>query len=288
MDKLHYMYKITNQINQKVYIGQTINPNKRWGGHKTQAKKDEPNQLISVAMKKYGNENFLFEVIATCKNYEDANLTEEELIKQYDSLASGGKGYNLSLGGETAPKTEEWKTAMSAIKGGWIGREHTEENIEKNRQAHLGVIVSEETKQKHSMAMKKKVEEGWMPVNIFTSETAAVWQDKQLSEEHKQHISEGLMGREVSGETRQKISQAQIGKIISEEQRQKMSAAKKGTRVSQGTEFKKGLVPWNKKALSQDQVDEIIKLSSEGNGTRKISDITGVTRRRISKILKEI
>jgi len=113
MDKLHYLYKITNQINGKIYIGQSINTQKRWAGHKNQAKQPNPNQLISMAIKKYGTDAFEFEVIATCKSYEDANWTEEELIRQYSSLAKDDKGYNLSLGGETAPKSEEWKRMHS-------------------------------------------------------------------------------------------------------------------------------------------------------------------------------
>ena len=47
-----------------------------------------------------------------CRTYEDANIIEAELIKQFDCLASGGKGYNFSLGGETAPKSEAFKQIM--------------------------------------------------------------------------------------------------------------------------------------------------------------------------------
>ncbi len=94
---MHYLYKITNLINNKLYIGQTIQPTKRWYDHRNAAAR--PVQIISRAIHKYGAHNFIFEVIATSKTQEDANLIEILLIQQYESHISTGKGYNTSLGG---------------------------------------------------------------------------------------------------------------------------------------------------------------------------------------------
>lgn len=115
---MHYIYKITNLINSKIYIGQSKNPIKRWAAHKNEARRNNPSQVINQAMKKYGTENFTFEVIASCLDQDAANIAEEICIKQYDCLVSSGKGYNLSLGGETAPKSKEWKKKMSDIMKG--------------------------------------------------------------------------------------------------------------------------------------------------------------------------
>lgn len=94
---MHYIYKITNVINNKIYIGQTNNPNSRWSKHKYDAKHNK-NLLISRAIRKYGISNFIFDVIVTCRTQCDVNITEEQVIKQFDSC-NKSKGYNVSLGG---------------------------------------------------------------------------------------------------------------------------------------------------------------------------------------------
>jgi group I intron endonuclease len=106
---MHYLYRITNQVNGKVYIGQTINSHSRWRDHKREARQEQPKMIIHRAMKKHGIENFVFEIIATCKTQDDANETETVLVKQYESHVSIGKGYNVSNGGNNAPKTEAWR-----------------------------------------------------------------------------------------------------------------------------------------------------------------------------------
>jgi group I intron endonuclease len=92
------LYKIINQINQKIYIGQTQNVEKRWRQHKYIAAKAIKRQYIHKAMAKYGVESFDFQIIATCKTWEDADETEKLLIIQYDSR-NPDKGYNVSPGG---------------------------------------------------------------------------------------------------------------------------------------------------------------------------------------------
>lgn len=109
---MHYIYKITNIVNQKIYIGQTNNPNSRWSNHKSKAKCGNNNLLITRAMIKYGIEFFVFEVIATTKNLYDANILEAEVINQYNGTDKQ-IGYNVGLGGNTSPRTEEWKNNIS-------------------------------------------------------------------------------------------------------------------------------------------------------------------------------
>ena len=87
-----FLYKITNLINNKVYIGQTIHPDKRWWEHKQRAKTH--NYPIHLAIVKYGEENFVFEILEESQNY---NEREKELIKQYNSLSPNG--YNIIPGG---------------------------------------------------------------------------------------------------------------------------------------------------------------------------------------------
>jgi group I intron endonuclease len=98
---MHYMYRITNQLSGKVYIGQSINPEDRWKQHQSYSKNpSKTGQYIHRAIAKHGVEHFIFEVIATCRTIEDANETEVLLIQQHDSR-NKEYGYNIKPGGET-------------------------------------------------------------------------------------------------------------------------------------------------------------------------------------------
>lgn len=98
MQKKGKIYIIRNLINNKVYIGQTIQTlNKRFNGHCCYSKTDRsPNMYIKRAIHKYGRENFSIELLEEC-NVENLNEREKYWIKQYDSY---NKGYNLTLGGQ--------------------------------------------------------------------------------------------------------------------------------------------------------------------------------------------
>lgn len=91
------IYKITNLINGKCYIGQSVNIEKRWGEHITIYNHPRcSNYHIYKAFRKYGIENFSFSVIEECKQ---ALLNEREKfwIAQYDSFKHG---YNMTIGGD--------------------------------------------------------------------------------------------------------------------------------------------------------------------------------------------
>ena len=82
------IYKIENLINHKVYIGQSIHIEKRWQQH-CQPSSDS---VIAKAIKKYGKENFSFQILEECS---EQDLDEKELfyIKSYNSLVPNG--YNI-------------------------------------------------------------------------------------------------------------------------------------------------------------------------------------------------
>lgn len=93
------IYIIRNNINGKVYIGQTIQPLKeRWYRHcgKTGISESESRMAIKRAILKYGKENFTIEILEEC-NQEDLNAREKYYIDMYDSYKSG---YNSTLGGQ--------------------------------------------------------------------------------------------------------------------------------------------------------------------------------------------
>lgn len=87
------IYKITNKVNNKVYIGQTrYTLEFRWRQH--QHKKD--NTYFHNAIHKYGVENFELEILEECET-ELLNSKEMFYIAKYDSFKNG---YNLTIGGE--------------------------------------------------------------------------------------------------------------------------------------------------------------------------------------------
>ena len=92
------IYKITNLINGKCYIGQTTNSKRRFAEHKAKGYGLEKNKILYYAFDKYGIENFSFEVIES--QIENYNEREIYWIRYYDSFENG---YNQTEGGEEPP-----------------------------------------------------------------------------------------------------------------------------------------------------------------------------------------
>lgn len=95
------IYKITNNINNKVYIGLTTCSLKyRWSKHITESKNIKNTKHLYKAMRKYGIENFSIEVIDTTDDFKELGKLERYYISVYDSQ-NPDKGYNLTAGGES-------------------------------------------------------------------------------------------------------------------------------------------------------------------------------------------
>ena len=93
-----HIYKITNILNDKGYVGRTEkNPQERFKGHIYAAHTGGP-MVISRAIRKYGVENFKFEVLQEC-TVEEQYSRESYWIGKYDTYKNG---YNSSMGGEGA------------------------------------------------------------------------------------------------------------------------------------------------------------------------------------------
>lgn len=93
-----YIYKITNKINGKIYIGKTLDTiENRWKEHKKDYKRirNEKRPLYS-AMKKYGIENFEIEEVEKC-SIDNINEREVYWIEYYGSFKNG---YNATMGGD--------------------------------------------------------------------------------------------------------------------------------------------------------------------------------------------
>ena len=93
------IYCITNLINNKRYIGQSLNIEKRWKDHKSNYL-NCTNSSLYAAIRKYGINNFKFEVLEECK-IEELNDKEIYWISFYQTYPPElNKGYNLTPGGE--------------------------------------------------------------------------------------------------------------------------------------------------------------------------------------------
>lgn len=141
------IYKWTNKKNCKKYVGQTVNPRKRYLQHYNGERADS--QIIDRAILKYGAENFDYTVLLTihAETREELRglLDEAEIIfiKVYQSHMSTGKGYNMTWGGMSRGSynhTEETRQKISKMKLGKKLSETAKRNI---AAGHKGLKKSE-------------------------------------------------------------------------------------------------------------------------------------------------
>lgn len=160
MNKISGIYKITNLINGKVYIGSAVNIQKRWRREK-QGK--EINIYFVRALKKYGIENFKFEILEECEK-EKLIEREQYYIDKYYLNKKGkfikSRGYNINpIAGSTLgyKHTKTTKKMLSESHKGknigeknyWYGKNRTGENG-----PNFGRHFSDITKRKMSEASK--------------------------------------------------------------------------------------------------------------------------------------
>lgn len=130
------IYKITNLTNGKMYVGQTVRDiDTRIAEHKRKR-----NSIVSQAIKKYGKENFMIEVIDECDNIDDLNRKEIEWIQHYGCVVPFG--YNQCYGGNNT-----------------MGYNHKEESKKKMSKSKEDVFLGEENPffgKTHSVEQKAK------------------------------------------------------------------------------------------------------------------------------------
>jgi len=134
------IYKTTNLINGKIYIGQDKKNNPKYLGS---------GDLIKKAIKKYGKENFIKEIIKACFTQDELDKFEKYFITEFDSR-NNDIGYNIAVGGIDGTTlnrklSEDVRNNMSIVR---IGTKLSDETKQKISKAHVGKKLSEETKQK--------------------------------------------------------------------------------------------------------------------------------------------
>lgn len=194
----YFIYKIECLVNKKVYIGQTKHLKKRWREHKNDLKNNRHRStLLQRAWIKYGESEFIHEVIEVCSIY---NVDEREVfwINYFDST-NKYKGFNTE-GGGNANKivSDETKKKQSAVKSG------------KNNPMYQRTL-SEETLIKKSIAMSGENNPmyGKKPKDWMSEKTYKKW----VSDKIKRVTGEGNpnFGKPVPEERKLRYSEMFAG-----------------------------------------------------------------------------
>lgn len=132
------IYKVLNKVNSKIYIGKTIFTLEKRKNDHIKTMESNPKSYFHKAIKKYGVDNFKWEILQESDNIHLLEL-EKEFIKKYNST-NQEIGYNLTLGGEGSE--------------GRIVSQETRDKIgkaNKGKQPRLGKYHSNDTKKKLSI-----------------------------------------------------------------------------------------------------------------------------------------
>lgn len=188
------VYKITNKINNKIYIGWTGKTlEARWDRHKSDAIKNRDNRKFYNAIRKYGIDLWVIEVLMDNITIIEAKEKEKEFIKIFDSYNSG---YNSTLGGDgnngIIMSEESNQKRSAALKG----IKKSESTIEKFKQRKS----TPEENLKRSIA-HKGMKKPWVKFNQQHIEKRAMARrnitNEQFLEIHKLR-EEGLLIKEIA------------------------------------------------------------------------------------------
>ena len=162
-EKKGLIYLISNNINNKCYVGQTTQKlEKRWKGHITDSRRNKT--LFSRAIKKHGAKNFMITIIKTVNSMKELNELEAFFIKKFNTLKPSG--YNLDSGGGNFWRhSSVGKKISEAKKGQTIAwnknipcSKETKQKISDSNKGRVspmkGVKMSKETKKKLSITKK--------------------------------------------------------------------------------------------------------------------------------------
>jgi group I intron endonuclease len=107
---MYGIYKITNNLDNKVYIGKSSMIENRWDYHrKNYENPTDWDKTLYKAFRKYGLENFSFEILEEIETNDLDLVDSREVywIKKLSSHVKTGKGYNLTLGGQSLGRHKE-------------------------------------------------------------------------------------------------------------------------------------------------------------------------------------
>lgn len=153
------IYKITNKINNKTYIGQSKDIQRRWKQHINNSKNIKHSSYFNplyVDFRKYGIENFDFEILQTFEKYNKIELDKAELsfMKKFNTLQNG---YNIlaSTGQKIVLENIETNTRVSFLSFAEVEKYLHDKNI--TRALHLKPFLIAAIKQKKIIYLKYRI-----------------------------------------------------------------------------------------------------------------------------------
>lgn len=229
MDILDYtniagIYKLTCKENNKIYIGKSVNLQRRFNYHKYCEGGKVYEGILQRAIKKYKWESFKIEILEVFENFNketDHNTLlekEKSYIEKYNST-DNTIGYNMCLYSTDrtgVPHSEKTKEKMRGPK--------SKEHKEKIRLSRLGKPNLNRMGKPCSDELKERLR--------------VINTGKKMSEESKEKMRQARLGKGLSDETKEKLRQANLGKKMSTEAIEKMRQANLGKKMSDETKEK--------------------------------------------------
>jgi group I intron endonuclease len=147
-----HIYLVTNLINGKMYVGQTVKEVKeRWRIHLKCARTGYRNRLYG-AIRKYGPEAFVAEGLTECDNQEQLNALEEMWIILLDTK-NPEVGYNMTSGGDGCSGYSFSKASRTKMRLSALGRKASQATRDALSKAHKG--------KPKPLAQRKKIADAW-------------------------------------------------------------------------------------------------------------------------------
>jgi group I intron endonuclease len=205
MEKIHYVYIITNLLNNHQYVGDrsvyNVDQDEYFGS----------GTLLKRKIKEYGRENFKKEILEFFKTRDEASIAQEKYIRLFKTHVSQG-GYNLTWNG----------TFISEERNGKISRKLRNRIVSEETKMKLrGHFVSEETRKKQSEKAKLRIgsknsmfgKERTIESKNKISESNISWHqthDNPMKGIHRFGDENPMYGKHFSEESKNKISESNI------------------------------------------------------------------------------
>lgn len=226
------IYKITCTANNKIYIGSSVNLQKRKCEHfRELRRRKHRNSYLQHAWDKYGEETFVFEVVELVL---PMNTTAREQYWLNKLKPFGDKGFNIARDADaSALGRKRTLEHTEKIRQVHFGAKRTSETVEKMRQVHLGKKQSPETIEKIRQARLGKKHtleaiEKMRQAKLGNEKIKQAGIGRKYSSETIEKMRQSAHNRKpISNETREKMRQRNLGKKISPETREKMRQAQK-------------------------------------------------------------